>query len=115
VDIRVYPHDLGALRVVLDGELDLATVDMCEAGLVALLSTAGTRELIIDLSDLTFVDCAGLRALIVVRSRGRSVGVRVRALQPQPIVARVLHATGTWELLIGADRQPAAAQWLGWE
>jgi len=115
MDFRVYPDGPGALRVTLDGELDLATVDMCRAGLVALLHTAGTRDVVLDLTDLTFLDCAGLTALIVARSRGREVGVRVRVRHPQPIVATVLRATGTWELLIGPDPQPAAAQWVGGE
>ncbi|HKE64576.1 MAG TPA: STAS domain-containing protein [Micromonosporaceae bacterium] len=113
MEFRVYPDGPGALRVTLEGELDLATVDVCRAGLVALLSTAGTRYVVIDLADLTFVDCAGLSALIVARSRGRDVGVQVRVRRPQPIVATVLRATGTWELLMGPDSEPAAAHWPG--
>src|SRR5262245_4220813 len=98
MDIRAYPHGLDSLRVAIAGELDLATADVCQAGLVALMYTEGTRELVVDLSDLTFVDCAGLRALIAARSRGLSLGVTVRVQQPQPIVAMVLAATGTWDM-----------------
>jgi len=115
MDIRVYPHGLGSLRVAIGGELDLATADACQAGLVAVMYTEGTDEVVVDLAGLTFVDCAGLNALMVARSRGQSLGVTVRVEHAQPIVAMVLRVTGTWDMLVGPDHQPAAATWTGRE
>ena len=101
--IRVDPDSVGTLRILLEGELDLATVDKCEACLIGIVSTPSVRDLVIDLVRLTFLDCAGLRALVAAKSCARRAGVRVRVERPQPVVAVVLQASGTWDLLMAAE------------
>jgi anti-anti-sigma factor len=66
-------RDEGAhVVVMLRGELDIANA----AGLRAVLSEAVARNprVIADLSDLTFIDCASLGALVRARTRAREAG-----------------------------------------
>jgi ABC-type transporter Mla MlaB component len=63
--VRVGPES----RFKLCGEVDLAVAD----GLFVLLqqSVDGARDLSLDLSDLRFIDCTGLRTLIQVATTGQ--------------------------------------------
>jgi anti-sigma B factor antagonist len=66
-------RDDGAHVVVtLRGELDIANV----ADLGAVLSEAVARNphVVADLSDLTFIDCASVDALVGARTRAREAG-----------------------------------------
>jgi anti-sigma B factor antagonist len=50
------------------GELDMATADELVRALEPAIATAG-GDLTLDLSDLTFIDSSGLRALLEVSQR----------------------------------------------
>ena len=52
-------HEHDAVRVTPVGEMDLATVSQVDARLRA-LRDAGTRRLVLDLRELTFMDSTGL-------------------------------------------------------
>jgi len=69
----------------LAGEFDLAAIDDFEAAVGAV--TDAQRELVLDLSELTFLDSTGLRAFLVVAAR-ISGGVVLR--RPTRTVRRVL-------------------------
>src|SRR3954463_9924817 len=70
----------------LAGELDMGTVPVIAAALSRIVAAAhGRRPVVVDLSELAFVDLVGLRALMtaVVRCRlagapARVVGARVQ-------------------------------------
>lgn len=84
-------EECAALR--LTGELDLASAETLRARLAPLLAldrTPPLMELLVDVGSLTFVDAAGLRALVdarrvLVRRSGRLVLRR-----PSPLVRRIL-------------------------
>jgi anti-anti-sigma factor len=70
-------HGDGSLRLVLRGELDLATAPLLKAALVE--AEAGSSELIvIDLADVPFIDSTGLRALVEAHLRSQQNGDRLR-------------------------------------
>lgn len=81
-------HSLQPISAAVRGEVDLATA---EDLLLRLLLLAGpaTGEIILDLSQVTFMDCAGLRALIALDHHVRTVGGRVRLTALSPPVARL--------------------------
>ncbi len=75
--------------VRLDGELDLASVDLVTDAF------AGLRDerpelVVIDLSALRFIDARGLRAFHSIHRELRAVGGRLVLAMPSPHVARVL-------------------------
>jgi anti-sigma B factor antagonist len=83
--------DQGVIRVC--GELDLSNRASMERAVEALV--AGTqREIVLDVSQLRFVDAHGLRSwrttAEVLHARGRQLVVR----DPAPLIRRLLGVTG---------------------
>jgi anti-sigma B factor antagonist len=78
---------------VLEGDLDIATVQGLRERLLSVLGLAA-RLLIIDLSKVSFCDVAGLAMLIATQRRASGRGATVRLAAPCPQMARLLHTTG---------------------
>ena len=101
-------RDDGARVVVmLRGELDIANA----AGLRAVLSEAVARNphVIADLSDLTFIDCASLGALVRARARAREAGGDLVLAGARGRVLRVLALpclAGAFPVDAGMDEAP---------
>jgi anti-sigma B factor antagonist len=73
------------------GELDAYTVGAFRE---ALSKLAGQRHLLIDLSEVPFMDSAGLGALIGGIRRAREAGGEVAVACSRPTLTRLLHTTG---------------------
>lgn len=73
----------------LTGEFDIAAIDECQATVDAVLDAQ--REVVLDLSELTFLDSTGIRAFLIVAGK---VGGGVVLRKPTPSVRRVLDLTG---------------------
>jgi len=83
--------DLGV--VMLGGEVDIFTAPRFRECMVELLD-AGVRRLVVDLSDVTFIDSTALGVLIGgVRRVHNSGGAMVLVVVTRP-VERVLNVTG---------------------
>lgn len=74
-----------------NGELDAYTVGQFRESLAEL---AGAPRLLIDLSDVPFMDSAGLGALIGGIRRTREAGGDVAVACSRPTLTRLLHTTG---------------------
>jgi len=92
--VEVPPESL----VTAAGELDLATAPALTAALRGLASSGGLVT--IDLRAVTFLDVAGLHALLEAQRVVRRKDRRLRILGPSGEAARVLDLTGT-ELVTG--------------
>ena len=97
LDVAVEHLD-GTVLVCPIGELDLATAPELERVLERLASEPSA--IVLDLSGVTFADCAGLRPVREALCRGGSLGRHVRLSSPRPAVRRVLE-------LAGLDEHPA--------
>jgi anti-sigma B factor antagonist len=73
------------------GELDAFTVPQFREALVGL---AAPRRLVIDLSEVPFMDSAGLGALIGGIRRVREADGEVAVVCNRPTLTRLLHTTG---------------------
>jgi len=83
--------------VALSGELDVASVDRIRG---VLLHVSGQdRCVVVDMSDVTFMDCAALRALLAVRRDLRWRGGDLTLTGVSGMPARVLHITKCQDLL----------------
>lgn len=93
----------GAYAVVaLYGELDLAAAD----GLRNRLRTAcdeNAGRVVLDLSELTFIDSTGLSILVEYHNKTRQAGGGLILLDPRPAVVRILDITGLIERLTIRD------------
>ena len=88
-------------RVMLSGELDMQTGPEMSASLLAVASGQGLE---LDLSQVSFIDGRGLRALLEVRYVVPSM--RIVAMSSR--VERILTLTDTHRLLVDADERVAA-------
>jgi anti-anti-sigma factor len=75
------------------GELDLASAPTLWAALAGTLEE-GHRAVVMDLSRLTFSDCAGLRPVRRALRQGAAAGTDVALRDAVPAVSRVLELTG---------------------
>jgi anti-anti-sigma factor len=75
------------------GELDLASAPTLWTALAGILR-GGHRAVVMDLSRLTFSDCAGLRPIRRALREGARVGTAVELRGAPPAVRRVLDLTG---------------------
>jgi anti-anti-sigma factor len=82
-----------SVRLLLHGELDRTSAWALSAAAIR-AQRSGAARLVIDLSDLTFIDAGGLRTLADVARRSRRMREGLVIEHPQPPVARVLHLTG---------------------
>jgi anti-anti-sigma factor len=83
----------GTALICPSGELDLAAAPTMRNALARLLR-GEHRNLVLDLSRLTFSDCAGLRPVRWAMREGRAVGTTVELRDALPPVRRVLELTG---------------------
>jgi anti-sigma B factor antagonist len=75
------------------GRVDAVTAPLLRARCDALLAD-GTTRLVIDLSDVEFLDSAGLAAMVGALKRARAAGGDVRLVAPEtPAVRRILELT----------------------
>lgn len=89
-------------RLTLGGELDLASTPALSET-IARLCADGTREIVLDIGALEFIDSTGLRCILAARAaceRGGSVLI----VEPEPEriatqVRRLLQVTGLLERL----------------
>jgi hypothetical protein len=59
----------------------------------------------VDLGEVTFLDCAGIGALVGVRNAAVQAGRQMRVTHPQPIVRRILEVTGLLGVLTAPTDQ----------
>ena len=92
LDLRVDRLSEGPV-VRLRGELDVQTSIHLRRLLCQLLA-AGDRRIVLDLTDLAFVDSAGLGVLVGGLKRARQREGDLALACPRPTVANVLDMTG---------------------
>ena len=98
--------------VRLIGELDADDAPAVRA-LLAEQVLRGPGSLVVDLSALTFIDSAGLAALVAAHKGTRSAGTRLLLAAPTPAVVKVLAITGLNAVLTTAPSVEAALKELG--
>lgn len=91
--------DAESARVHLAGELVFGTANTAKPQLVALLE-AGCRRIVVDASELDYLDSSGLGVLLAAWQRTQRMGGRLelRGVHGQP--ARILALTGSDTLLL---------------
>jgi anti-sigma B factor antagonist len=85
--------------VFLRGELDLASA---EAALAVLIDALRDGDLVIDASELSFIDSSGIRSILEAyreAHHGIGAGRHVTVRAPSPQVRRVLQLTGIDDLI----------------
>lgn len=88
----------GSRRLVLTGELDMLAADDVRAAIASAVSADGTGVLI-DLREATFMDSAGLRAILIGSADAARRGGGLTVQLGRGPVARLFELTGVTEQL----------------
>ena len=102
VTLGVRPGDDGTV-VAVSGEVDVCTEAPLQQALLRIMREHGAR-LLLDVSGVSFMDCAGLRALQTTRRRAELHGGFMRLIAVSRAVRRIIELTGAHEAFRGADR-----------
>jgi len=89
VEILVEALPRGGVVVRVQGELDLACVDDLEAALAS-----EKRDLVVDLTECTFLDSSAIRTLLEAAAEVESAGGRIAVVVSEPGVRRTLEIAG---------------------
>jgi anti-sigma B factor antagonist len=111
VTLSTADHD-GLAVVALHGELDLADAPAVASLLMTAVAARGP-SIIVDLADLTFIDCCGLGILLRVLQWCRKCGGNMPLAAPQQRVRRVLSVTGLMDVFSVYPSVDQAAASLG--
>lgn len=103
--------EAGTAVLVLAGEIDLSTSGRFRAALDA-ARQGGANGIVVDLSDVTFVDSTMLRELLRAHGDCGENGVRFALAAPGPPVRRLLELTGTDAVLSLHDERQSAIEFV---
>jgi anti-sigma B factor antagonist len=96
--IRVLPTQAQVVCVRVRGEIDLCTAPKLERALVHEICAA--REVLLDLSGISFIDSSGLRAIVIAARAAQSNGGALALDSRLPDQARrVIEITGLQSLI----------------
>jgi anti-sigma B factor antagonist len=97
VTLCIRPGDGGTI-VAISGEVDVGTEAQLQQSLLRIMRECGAK-LMLDVSGVSFMDCAGLRALLATRRRAEIRGGFLRLIATSAAVGRIIELTGTQEAL----------------
>jgi len=92
----------GSVRLVLRGDLDAASAPAANHALLELLES-GSDRVILDLTDLDFMDSTGVKFLIDGRDAARRVGIELALAYGKGVVERVITVSGVASLFERQD------------
>jgi anti-sigma B factor antagonist len=90
-------------RIVLRGEVDSTVADQVANAIMAVI-TGGAKHVVVDLTDLWFLDSSGVRALLVGHKFAAEHQRTMVVEHPTRRVSRVLEIGGVLELLTGTPQ-----------
>jgi len=85
----------------MEGELDLASVPALQRDVLA--ATIGARRVVLDLSEVTWMDSTGLRMLDDLARACHARGAEMRIVAPPDVPARFTLDMSAWrpDLIVG--------------
>ena len=91
-------RDADSLTITVCGEIDLSTADDLD-GAIREAEDTEIGQIVVDLSDLAFLDSSGLSVLLQASARSREDGNRLSFVPSKhEIVTRLIALTGTGEM-----------------
>ena len=88
-----------AVEVAASGELDMTGAFQLESGVDPLLEDEAVDSVQLDLSEVEFVDSAGLGALLALREHAQDRGITLEIARASDPVRRLLQLTGLGDAL----------------
>jgi anti-sigma B factor antagonist len=94
-------RDADQATLAVSGEIDISTADALEQAIATVISD-GAGIVIVDLAEVTFMDSAGINALLKGRRLADERGQQFRVTGAAGIVRQVLDITGVTAHLSGS-------------
>jgi anti-anti-sigma factor len=91
-------QDRTGTTIILEGDFDLTGTDRFWAVFNETLAASPT-SIILNARDLTFIDSAGLQALLQARAAATDAGLAFLVSEPSPALRRIAEMTGIEDLL----------------
>ena len=98
----------GTLVLAADGEIDLSTEPLLRQALLTALAQESARTVLVDMSTVTFLDAAGIGALVSAHHAAAAHQRALRLANACPLVTRVLEITGLLETFGLTPNSPRA-------
>ena len=107
--------DTRSLTLIVSGELDVISAPDLQKAVADALRRHAPEGIAIDLHSVSFLDSAGIKALLLCHADAERRGCRLTLARPRPTVSSVLEMTalldhfglpGQAYPLAGADRTP---------
>ena len=111
-NVRVEVTGPGVVTVHLSGDIDYSSRDCLRETLLE-ARLAGARQIIVDLSAVTFLDSEGLAVILFAHQRMRSSGGSLVLRHANPAVLRLLDVTNIADVIEVDDpgpRRPALSR-----
>lgn len=102
-------EDGNAWVLTLAGELSLAEAQVLEQKLGEVLASADST-IIVDLTDVAFIDSTGLSVLVRAHQQASEAGVQLGVVNPRAQAKRLLSLTGLAERLTFVNSQAPRLQ-----
>lgn len=90
-----------AYVVALSGEIDMSNSDELERWLREAVSASGRRRIVVDLTDLDFLDSFGIRALLRGKEHADAHAAVFTVTNPNSLIERILRTLGLFDHLTG--------------
>jgi anti-sigma B factor antagonist len=87
----------------IEGEIDVCVADRLQELLLRITQAYGPR-LLLDLSAVSFMDCAGLRALVLTLRHAELCGWSIHLIAASAMVRRIITLTGAEDALPVLDQ-----------
>jgi anti-sigma B factor antagonist len=112
MELAVHDLDSGILQIDLSGRMDVNGTQQIDLKFTALTATR-KAQILVDLSNVTFIASIGLRTLISNAKAQKARGGRMVLYKPSDQVEQVLRATGIDTIIPIAHDIEAARGALG--
>jgi anti-anti-sigma factor len=107
VEVTVTEHDAASAEIRVVGELtEEARRPLVRAMTDLMLSAPQLRRLLLDTCAVTFLNSAGVSALVQLQKMGQPRGITLTLAVQSDVVTRPLQLSGLWHRFTIDDRRP---------
>jgi anti-anti-sigma factor len=99
LEIDVSPAARGIVTVAVAGEIDMLTAAELRAALTDAMDSRRPRFLVVDLAGVTFLDAAGMTALVHARHHAGRLGAELRLVNVRRPIVHSLSVAGLADAL----------------
>jgi anti-anti-sigma factor len=94
VALKFDQHDSVATRISITGEIDQATACQVQKAVIQALRQQCPASIELNLEGVSFLDSAGIRALVLCHADAQQVDCRLTVVNARPMIRQVLEIAG---------------------